>query len=157
MSGENLSVPSQDLVLGAPSQALAPGASSQVFGNTNVTKLNGKNFRTWKEMVMIILQLRGLSNAVKGDIVDENTNLQAKLILLEAMDESHRAQVMGCIKAKEVMQRLELIYADNSAANIYRLMHRYYRYKKSVNDSMSIHRIGIRKNGRNENGTGRSE
>ena len=31
------------------------------------------------------------------------------------------------------------MYADNSAANIYRLLHRYYRYQKIDTDSMSEH------------------
>lgn len=46
---------------------------------------------------------------------------------------------MGCKTTKEIMKRLELIYADNSSANVYRLMHRYYRYKKSPEDSMLEH------------------
>jgi len=106
---------------------------------SGITKLNGKNFRTWKEMIGIVLQLRGLSKAITMEQVEETINLQAKLALLESMDESHRAQVMGCQTAREVMSRLELIYADNSSANVYRLMHRYYRYKKAPEDSMSIH------------------
>ena len=106
---------------------------------SSLPKLDGKNFQSWKELVELVLTLRGLVKAVKKDDVDETSNLQAKLILLESMDESHRSQVRGCMTAKEIMNRLDLIYADNSAANIYRMLHRYYRYTKISSDSMSVH------------------
>ena len=55
------------------------------------------------------------------------------------MNESNRAQVRGCSTAKETIDRLELIYADKSAANIYRLLMQYYRYIKRQEDSISEH------------------
>lgn len=106
---------------------------------SNLTKLSGSNFRTWKEMVSMVLRLRGLSMAIVEDNVDEVLDIHAKLLLFESVDESHMSQVIGCTTAKEIMKRLDLIYADSSAANVYRIMLKYYRYKKDPNDSMSVH------------------
>lgn len=50
--------------------------------------------------------------------VDQVTDLQARLVLLESMNESHRAIVRGCSTAKQIVDRLQLVYADKSAANI---------------------------------------
>ena len=87
----------------------------------------------------MVLRLRGLNKAITEDNVDEVTDIQAKLTLYESMDENHRSQVMGCTTAKAIMSRLDLIYADNSAANVYRMMLKYYRYRKDPSDSMSVH------------------
>lgn len=105
----------------------------------NLPKLDGKNFQSWFELISIALELKGLKKAIEENEADDRTNLQAKFILLESMDESHRAQVRGCHLPKEIVDRLKLIYADKSAANIYRLLMQYYRYVKNPSDSMSEH------------------
>lgn len=71
--------------------------------------------------------------------MDDITNLSAKLILLETMDENPRAQVKGCATAKAIIERLKLVHVDTSAANIYRLLMTYYRYTKKADDTMSCH------------------
>jgi len=111
----------------------------QAVNSTNLPKLNGKNYQSWRELIDIVLELRGLKSATERSDVDSRVNLQAKLILLETLDESHRAQVRGCESAKDIVDRLQLIYADTSAANVYRLLMRYYRYEKKREDSMSEH------------------
>jgi len=116
-----------------------PSTSAPYGGSTfNIPKLDGKNYQSWVEIVSIVLKLRGLDRAIVDDR-DEVGNLQAKLVLLESMDESHRSQVRGCASAKDILARLELVYADRSAANIYRLLHKYYRYEKLESDTMSQH------------------
>lgn len=90
-------------------------------------------------MVELAFKIRGWKSAIVEDSPDSTMNAQAKLILLEAMDESHREQVRGCATAKSIINRLQSIYADRSAANLYRILHMYYRFTKRAEDSMSVH------------------
>lgn len=126
-----------------PSDSNVVASYSQVAGMSpiaNIPKLDGTNFQSWYELVGIVLELKGLSRAIKLDEgVETRVDLQARLIILESMNESHRAQVRGCSSAKQIVDRLLLIYADKSAANIYRLLHQYYRYTKRPEDSISEH------------------
>lgn len=89
-------------------------------------------------MIEIVLKMKGLDKPIYEEC-DEMTSLQAKLILLETMDESHRTQVRGLTTPKEIMQRLKQIYSDETAANKYRMLLKYYRYVKTPADSMSEH------------------
>lgn len=76
------------------------------FGNTlNVPKLNKNDYQNWREMIGIILKLRGLGQALVTE-VDEITDLQARLVLLGTMDESHRTQVRGLTTAKLIMRTI---------------------------------------------------
>lgn len=114
-------------------------SSPSIMPTANIPKLDGKNYQSWIELVNIVLELRGLRHVIVGDTVDTVADLHAKFVLLGAMDESHRSQVRGCISAKTIVERLALIYADTSAANIYRLLMQYYRYDKKPEHSISEH------------------
>lgn len=58
------------------------------IGTSGVPKLDGTNFESWREMVSIVLTLRGLRHAVEeGGRVDVMEDLQAKLIIMETMTE----------------------------------------------------------------------
>lgn len=87
----------------------------------------------------IVLKLKWVKKAIHDENVDEVSELQARLVLLETMDEAHRGQVRGCSTAKQIMERLDLIYADKSTANLYMLLHQYFRYTKRPEDSISVH------------------
>lgn len=65
--------------------------------------------------------------------------LQAKLTLLETMDEKHAEEFSEFETADQIMDRLALTYADKSASNVYRLVKGFYRYKLLAGDSMSTH------------------
>lgn len=56
--------------------------------SSNLPRLDGKNFQSWLEMISIALKLRGLKRAIESEDADEISDLSAKLILLETMDES---------------------------------------------------------------------
>lgn len=119
-----------------------PIAGTQSFMSANLPRLNGKNYMSWKEMMDLLLEVRGLKSAIEqqdGRAVEVVIDLQARLLILETLDESHRAQVRGCSTAREIFARLKLIYNDTSAANVYRLLLKYYRYEKKAEDSMSEH------------------
>lgn len=111
----------------------------QLLSTSNLPKLDGTNFASWFDLISIVLELRGIKSAIENENADTVANLQAKLILLESMDENHRAQVRGCDTAKAIIERLRLVYADKSAANIYRLLMQYYRFEKQARDSISVH------------------
>lgn len=113
----------------------------------NIPKLNGKNYLSWRDMVEIILQLRGLDEAILSESVDKVKDNTAKLILYETMEESQANIVRGCKSAKAIVDRLEMTYADKSAANVYRMLNDFYGLKKSQDSSMSQH-IGRMENAR---------
>lgn len=116
-----------------------PTNNGAVAVDANIPKLDGTNFASWYELVSLVLEIKGLDGAIGSDATPAKIRLQAKLVLLESMNESHRAQVRGCSTPKEIISRLQLIYRDKSAANIYRLLHQYYRYDKKSEDSISEH------------------
>lgn len=118
---------------------LQPNDNKFMIPTSNIPKLDNKNYQSWIEIVRIILELRGLTHAIEQNDVTATANLQARLLLLGAMDESHRAQVRGCLTAKAIADRLAIIYADKSAANIYRLLMQYYRYDKKPEDTIGEH------------------
>lgn len=82
----------------------------------SIQKLNGKNFLPWKRQVMIVLKLRGLADAITQDGVEERTDMQATLILLETMDDVHKIQVQAELTAKAIMASLEIQYANATVA-----------------------------------------
>ena len=75
-------------------QPIMGGSSSGLTSTVNLPKLDGTNYLSWIELVKIVLELRDLKSAIEGDDVDQVTDLQAELVLLESMNESHRAQVL---------------------------------------------------------------
>jgi len=112
---------------------------NQAVNSTNLPKLNRINYQSWRELIDMVLELRGLKRVTERSDVDSKVNLRAKLIFLETLDESHMAQVRGCESAKDIIDRLQLIYAHTSAANVYRPPIRYYRYEKKREDPLSEH------------------
>ena len=64
---------------------------------------------------------------------------RAKLTLSETMEKGQINQVRGCKTAKDILDRLELAYADKSAANVYRMLPEFYHYKKQTSTPMSEH------------------
>lgn len=109
------------------------------LGN-NVTirppKLNGNNFRIWKTMIPGVLKLRGLEAKALGTESDEMKDIMAKLLIMEALDETHQAQVEALPTASAILNRLSKSYADATAANVERLLAHYYEYKPDPDKSM---------------------
>lgn len=62
--------------------------------NTTTQKLKGDNYLPWKRQITILLKLKGLEKALEEDC-PANIDMQAILIILEAMDDSHRLQVQA--------------------------------------------------------------
>ena len=121
------------------SLVLANSVGQGPLSAANLLKLDGSNYQSWNELINIVLELKGIKEAVESDNPSQIANLQAKLIILESMNESRRAQARGCNTAKEILERLKLIYADSGASNIYRLLMQYYLYEKRSEDSISEH------------------
>lgn len=109
------------------------------IATTNIQKLNGNNFLPWKRQVTILLKLRKLEKALTEDEVDEITDMQAVLILLETMDDSHKIQVQAEETARAIMLSLERQYANNTVSNKFRLLSNYFKYTKSNADTVSQH------------------
>lgn len=109
------------------------------MNNSNIQKLTGKNFQVWEDMMIKVLKLRGLYRAVTQGEVDPNPDLEAQLTLMETMDEANQARVRPSKSAKEMIERLNRQYADESAANLYRLLNDYFKMKKTTAESMGEH------------------
>jgi len=118
---------------------MTSGGSGGSSLQLNVPQLKGANYRSWREMIEMALELRGLAGVLKGVAIEERKNLEARFMILESLDEAHRGRVRGMKSAAEIMARLQLIYADDSASNVYRLLIEYYRYEKRPEDSMGEH------------------
>lgn len=125
--------------LAAPLPPLQPVITSGI----RVPILDGTNFKNWKMMIDGSLELRGLHGIVTGEIevtrANRGAELQAKMAILETLNDAHLTMVNNCETSKEIMDRLCLTYADKSAANIGRMLKKYYGYKLQPGDSMSAH------------------
>ena len=53
------------------------------MSTTKLPKLDGTNYRSWAEMVRIVLELRGTKQAITSAAVEPLIDLQAELIVLE--------------------------------------------------------------------------
>lgn len=111
----------------------------QNLSTNKIPLLTKNNYQSWRDMIELFLEIKGLKVALLSSSVDAMIDMNARLILMETMDESHRSQVRGCSSAKEMYDRLKLVYADTSAANVYRLLNKYYHYKKPDEDTVSEH------------------
>lgn len=108
--------------------------------NTNsIQKLIGQNFLPWKRQVVIVLKLKGLEDALTKEDPDEIIDMQAILILLETMDNSHKLQVQSETSARKIMQSLDRQYANMSAANKHRMLSNFFRYKKALTQTLNQH------------------
>lgn len=105
----------------------------------SIQKLNGKNYLPWKRQVTIILKLRGLEQAIRDEGVPEVMDLQATLLLLEAMDDSHKLQVQAEPTAKAIIANLDRQYANRSHATKHRLLSEFMLCKKDPSDTLNQH------------------
>lgn len=120
------------------------GTTSQsTLGMTNLTagiqKLNGKNFLPWLRQIKIALKIYGLYETIENDMVDTMKDMQATLILLGAMDDSHKLQVQSERSAKKIVDGLARQYCSASAASKHKALSNYLTCKKSPTDTMSEH------------------
>lgn len=122
-----------------PSRAVAISMPAMPAMSSKIPQLTKDNFQSWKDLIDLFMEINGLQDALVSDEVDKQIDMNARLILLQSMDESHRSQVRSCKTAKAIVDRLKTVYADTSAANIYRLLSKFYSYKKLDNDTVSEH------------------
>lgn len=122
------------------SQEIGSGSGSgRIKGDVaNVPKLRGPNFPIWRDMMTKILRLRGLSKVLEDGPLNPDEDDEASILAMGTMDEQHQTRVRACKTTKEIFERLAVTYADESAANKYRLLHEYFRYKKT-SDGMGEH------------------
>ena len=78
--------------------------------NNKIAKLNGKNYQSWRAMISIFLDLKGLKDVVFGDGTEGKTrimDLQAKSVIFETMDERHANAYANYPTAREIMDRFQ--------------------------------------------------
>lgn len=117
----------------------ATSSSTSINKSAKIVKLTSDNYLNWKRQILIVLELRGLLQAIEEDDVPRNMELQAKLALLESMDSSHQSLVGPEETAKGIMSHLEREYANNNAANKHKVISSFYSYKKMASDGISQH------------------
>lgn len=114
-------------------------AYQPTMSTAGIQKLNGENYLPWRRQVSIVLKLRGLSSAIECEGVAEHVDLQAILILLDAMDDGHRLQVQAEATAYAIMKNLDRQYANRSLATKHRLLSNFVRHSKSPSDTLNQH------------------
>lgn len=140
MADENKTGENQTKTVKSGSKVSETRIMSYTNHSASVPKLTEKNYLSWKLLITTVLKLKGLDKVVSGEQkVDEISELEAKLLLLETLDEHHLALVRNCDKACEIMTRLNLKYADTSAQNVTRMLNKYLSYKLQPGESMSTH------------------
>ena len=105
-----------------------------------MSKLTGKNFRSWLTVVRAHAAEKKLEDALfHGMNVSQERDLQARIFLFSTLDDNHVEKVSSCATAKDMMERLTTIYADNSAVNTERLLERFFEHQFKVGETMSNH------------------
>lgn len=85
--------------------AIVTSAAAPVVMST-IQKLKGDNYLPWKRQITIPLKLKGLERAIEEEC-PANIDMQAILIILEAMDDSHRLQVQAEETAKAMLANID--------------------------------------------------
>lgn len=106
--------------------------------NTTIQKLKGDNYLPWKRQITILLKLKGLGQALH-DGAPEEIDMQSILIVLEAMDDSHRLQVQSESTAKAMLDNVERQYADRSLPSKHRLLYNFLKVGKSSSETLNEH------------------
>lgn len=99
-----------------------------------VAKFEGQDFAVWKAQMEALLVAKGWDHVLKekcpaeeaAKAAWENSNRQARSLLLLSLDNKHAKVVLKCITAKDIWAKLSTLHEQTSQANKMVLTKRFY-------------------------------
>ncbi|GLV44730.1 hypothetical protein CBL_20641, partial [Carabus blaptoides fortunei] len=108
-------------------------------------KLNGSNYKLWKFQVDALLRGKRLSKYVRDTVAIDATSAQvdafsikdgkAMAILISSLESDEAQNVLTCMTAKEIYDKLGSIYAKRSEVSVMTLYEEYFALKLVEDDS----------------------
>ncbi|XP_054709192.1 uncharacterized protein LOC129218897 [Uloborus diversus] len=126
---------------------------------TSVIVLTGNNWNLWKFKMKIILESKGLFEAINGefpvevDTEDENEyleklaefrkkDLKAQEIIVSRVEEGPMAHIITCENANAMWNKLCSVYEHKSEVSIYMLQKKFFNYSHDGKD-LSLYISGL--------------
>uniref|UniRef100_A0A1Y1MYL6 Retrovirus-related Pol polyprotein from transposon TNT 1-94 n=1 Tax=Photinus pyralis TaxID=7054 RepID=A0A1Y1MYL6_PHOPY len=114
----------------------------------SVNKFDGKNYHQWKFQLKCALRAKGVFEVAKPNADPANVeNLErwnkkdaiAMFTLTSAMELGQITLVENCASAKEILNKMDSIYQQNTETNKMIHQERFHNYKMDLNDSVALH------------------
>ena len=124
----------------------------------SINKFDGSNYHQWKFQLLCALRAKGLYEIAKGteakpaattansSVADvaaykkwEKDDATAMFLLTTAMDFSQITLIENCTTSKEILDKLDAIYAQKTEINKMLAHERFSQYKMDLNDSIAQH------------------
>lgn len=112
----------------------------------NIQKLvDEKSFPMWKFQVTILLKSYGLNDVVQGQIGEspeknyELKDARAQKILMTTIDKKNVSLIMSCKNSKEMFEKLNFIFQQNTEQHKCKLLQDFFQYKYNLKENMSHH------------------
>lgn len=115
---------------GNASQQLVPISLDRV--DTQIQRLNGKNWPTWKWQLFNVLDAKGLRDVITGNSVDppgSPREIATRQILSGSIDQSLITKIVHCTNAHEIWKCLTSIYENQTSMALTVLRGKMNTYK----------------------------
>ena len=132
--------------------------SGNRIDTASINKFDGSNYHQWKFQLLCALRAKGLYGIVKGteairaatnadssatDVATykkgEKDDATAMFLWTTAMDFSQITLIENCTTSKEILDKLDAIYAQKTEINEMLAHERFSQYKIDINDSIAKH------------------
>ena len=117
----------------------------------SISKFDGRNYQQWKFQVKCALRAKGVYDIALGERKKPSTSntdeesiwskkdAQAMCIVTSTMDLSQITLIENCETSKEILDKLDGIYALKSETNKMLVHEQFHQYKMTASDSMIQH------------------
>lgn len=107
------------------------------------TKLNGKNFSSWKFVITRVIKSKKLDNVVftkvKPEAIAANTEkeIEAQELLASSLEPNIIAKILTCETANDMWERLVSIYQLTGEGNVESLLTNFWKLQMTESEDMS--------------------
>ena len=111
---------------------------------SHITKLNGKNYSTWKLQMTLVLKASELWTVVDGTLARPAVNpddwdkndVEAQVIIVPLLEGKQVCHIYNCTTSNQMWSRLAQINSDASVLNKQHTLTKFYNYKISEGQSV---------------------
>ena len=128
----------QEAVVSVPATIMTQQQLPQAQ-NLSIPKLTGKNYLNWRSIMCDIIVLRGYEGVVFQGYDDPVLNLQAKLLLRGALDETHLAEMGSYERAHGIWSHLSRMCIGANSSDVAMLVRKFYSFEHVPGGTMVAH------------------
>lgn len=107
-------------------------ADKRTLYETSLTKLNGRNYSTWKFTIQTLLVARELWEICKVRDISESRrvkNAEAKAIIFNSMDDNQKARIGNCETAHDLWIKIQETYEGSDSTRKAKSLHKFMTMK----------------------------